>query len=236
MTEVFWTLGMSSSCFLMSTFSFSFSVSCWDLALSAIRISRIWCSHFLTSARSRSLQRAWEKTFFRRGQYSHFQTYMEVIPLPLELGWGVDFVGHDASDGLLNVLHPLGHLCVAHLIDLLDELVVFLPESHLGAGLNHPLKSKLNLHHTLYLSFNESLFSLLLLSFYLLYFFFYFISNYFTSTLLWSTQYAIDLFTLFSFFHFHFSISLCQDTCVLYFSPWHLDHDWTIEGGLTGLF
>ena len=37
---------------------------------------------------------------------------------------------------LLNVLHPLSHLGVAHLVDLLDELIVFLPESHLGAGLN----------------------------------------------------------------------------------------------------
>ena len=55
---------------------------------------------------------------------------MEVIPLPLELGGCVDFVSHDASDGLLNVLHPLGHLAVPHLIDLLDELVVFLPERH----------------------------------------------------------------------------------------------------------
>merc|ERR1719170_39487 len=64
---------------------------------------------------------------------------MEVIPLPLELSRGIDLVSHDASDGLLNVLHPLGHLAVAHLIDLLDELVVFLPERHLKAGLNQPL-------------------------------------------------------------------------------------------------
>merc|ERR1719192_2186864 len=64
---------------------------------------------------------------------------MEVIPLPLELSRGVDLVSHDASDGLLNVLHPLGHLAVAHLIDLLNELVVFLPERHLKAGLNQPL-------------------------------------------------------------------------------------------------
>ena len=67
---------------------------------------------------------------------------MEVIPLPLELSRGVDLVSHDASDGLLNVLHPLGHLAVAHLIDLLNELVVFLPERHLKAGLNQPLKEK----------------------------------------------------------------------------------------------
>merc|ERR1719429_47584 len=67
---------------------------------------------------------------------------MEVIPLPLELSRGVDLVSHDASDGLLNVLHPLGHLAVAHLIDLLDELVVFLPERHLGAGLNSTLSCR----------------------------------------------------------------------------------------------
>ena len=81
-----------------------------------------------------------------KGIYTCF-THVEVIPLPLELGRGVDFVGHDTSDGLLNVLHPLGHLAVAHLIDLLDELVVFLPESHLEAGLNHPLKMKRNLQY-----------------------------------------------------------------------------------------
>merc|ERR1719192_907262 len=72
----------------------------------------------------------------------HFGTFeilakgLEVIPLPLELSRGVDLVSHDASDGLLNILHPLGHLAVAHLVDLLDELVVFLPERHLKAGLN----------------------------------------------------------------------------------------------------
>merc|ERR1719362_184972 len=61
---------------------------------------------------------------------------LEVVPLPLELSRGVDLVSHDTSNGLLNVLHPLSHLGVAHLVDLLDELIVFLPESHLGAGLN----------------------------------------------------------------------------------------------------
>merc|ERR1719220_1201489 len=38
---------------------------------------------------------------------------MEVVPLALELGRGVDLVGHDASDGLLDILHPLSHLLVA---------------------------------------------------------------------------------------------------------------------------
>ena len=37
---------------------------------------------------------------------------------------------------LFHILHPLSHLAVAHFVDLLDELIVFLPESHLGAGLN----------------------------------------------------------------------------------------------------
>ena len=55
---------------------------------------------------------------------------MEVVSLPFEFSGGVDFVSHDTGDGLLNVLHPLGHLAVAHLIDLFDELVVFLPERH----------------------------------------------------------------------------------------------------------
>merc|ERR1719221_1447186 len=39
---------------------------------------------------------------------------MEVVPLALELGRGVDLVGHDASDGLLDILHPISHLLVAH--------------------------------------------------------------------------------------------------------------------------
>ena len=57
-------------------------------------------------------------------------THVECVSFSLELRGGVDLVSHDASDGLLNVLHPLGHLAVAHLIDLFDELVVFLPERH----------------------------------------------------------------------------------------------------------
>ena len=52
----------------------------------------------------------------------------------LELGRGVDLVGHDASDGLLNVLHPLDHLGLTHDVHVLDERVVLLPERHLGAG------------------------------------------------------------------------------------------------------
>jgi hypothetical protein len=59
-------------------------------------------------------------------------TNMEVFSLSLELSRGVDPVGHDARDGLLHVLHPLGHLGVAHLVDVLDEVIVLLPERHCG--------------------------------------------------------------------------------------------------------
>jgi len=31
---------------------------------------------------------------------------------------------------LLYILHPLGHLLVAHVVDILDEAVVLLPERH----------------------------------------------------------------------------------------------------------
>ena len=57
---------------------------------------------------------------------------MEVVAFSLELCRGVDLVGHDSGDCLLNILHPLGHLGVAHLVDLLNKLVIFLPERHLG--------------------------------------------------------------------------------------------------------
>ena len=56
---------------------------------------------------------------------------MEVVPLSLELCRRVHLVGHDPRDGLLDVLHPLEHLLVAHVVDILDEMVVLLPESHL---------------------------------------------------------------------------------------------------------
>ena len=58
-------------------------------------------------------------------------THVECVSFPLELRGGVDLVSHDASNGLLHVLHPLGHLHVPHVVHLLDELVVLLPESHL---------------------------------------------------------------------------------------------------------
>ena len=109
MTEVFWTLGMSSSCFLMSTFSFSFSVSCWDLALSAIRISRIWLSHFFTSVRSRSLQRACKPKLVINQKNSMKVIYLEVVPLPFELSRCVDLISHDTSNGLNKEYKSLSH-------------------------------------------------------------------------------------------------------------------------------
>jgi hypothetical protein len=39
---------------------------------------------------------------------------------------------------LLDVLHPLCHLLVAHVVDLLDEGIVLLPEGHPRAGLELP--------------------------------------------------------------------------------------------------
>ena len=56
---------------------------------------------------------------------------MEVVTLPLKLSRGVDLVGHDASDGLLDILHPLNHLGLSHDVDILDEGIILLPESHL---------------------------------------------------------------------------------------------------------
>ena len=37
---------------------------------------------------------------------------------------------------LFNILHPLGHLGVAHVVDILDEVVVLLPERHGEAALD----------------------------------------------------------------------------------------------------
>ena len=78
-------------------------------------------------------------------------TYMEVVSLSLELCRGVHLVSHDTGDSLagrviylvkylsatiylFNILHPLGHLLVAHVIDILDEVVVLLPEGHDEGG------------------------------------------------------------------------------------------------------
>ena len=56
--------------------------------------------------------------------------HMECVPLSLELGGGVNLVRHDPPDGLVHVVHPFGHSGESHVIDLLDELIVLLPERH----------------------------------------------------------------------------------------------------------
>ena len=57
---------------------------------------------------------------------------MEVVALALELGRGVDLVGHDPGDCLLNILHPFDHFRLTHNVDILDERIILLPKSHLG--------------------------------------------------------------------------------------------------------
>ena len=58
-------------------------------------------------------------------------SHVKCVPLSLELGGGVDLVGHDPPNGLVHVVHPLGHPGQSHVIHLLDELIVLLPERHL---------------------------------------------------------------------------------------------------------
>merc|ERR1719223_604038 len=62
-----------------------------------------------------------------------FAQRVKGVSLPLKLSGGVDLVRHDPGDGLLHVLHPLGHLVMPHVVHLLDKLVVLLPESHVEA-------------------------------------------------------------------------------------------------------
>ena len=63
---------------------------------------------------------------------------MKVITFAFEFGGGVDFVSHDAGDGLLNVLHPFDHLGLTHDVHVLDERVVLLPERHREALTSRP--------------------------------------------------------------------------------------------------
>ena len=63
-----------------------------------------------------------------------FISHVEVVLLAFELCRRVDPGGAHLLDRHLNVVHPLDHLGVASVIDLLDEGVVLLPERHLGAG------------------------------------------------------------------------------------------------------
>merc|ERR1719474_910129 len=60
-----------------------------------------------------------------------FAQRIKGVSLALELCGGVDFVAHDTGDSLLNILQPFGHLGVSHLVDLLDKLIILLPERHL---------------------------------------------------------------------------------------------------------
>ena len=55
---------------------------------------------------------------------------MKCVPLSLELGGGVDLVCHDPTNGLVHIVHPLRHSGKSHVIDLLDELIILLPERH----------------------------------------------------------------------------------------------------------
>ena len=57
---------------------------------------------------------------------------MEVVTFPFELCGGINLVGHDSRNGFFNIFHPFGHLGVPHVVDLLDEGVILLPERHLG--------------------------------------------------------------------------------------------------------
>jgi hypothetical protein len=51
---------------------------------------------------------------------------------------------------LFDVLHPLCHLLVAHVVDLLDEGIVLLPEGHPRAGLELPKQTQ---SHNYWVSF-----------------------------------------------------------------------------------
>ena len=44
------------------------------------------------------------------------------------------FANNNIKNYLFDILHPLGHLLVAHVVDILDEGVVLLPEGHPEAG------------------------------------------------------------------------------------------------------
>ena len=57
---------------------------------------------------------------------------------------------------LFNILHPLGHLGVAHVVDILDEGVILLPERHLlavGVLKEGTIKTILDLCHHFFFHF-----------------------------------------------------------------------------------
>ena len=65
---------------------------------------------------------------------------------------------------LLNILHPISHLVVAHVVDILDEGIVFLPEGHPEAGLKPILKYSLGLNTFLMSCCSDTYFVSLILS------------------------------------------------------------------------
>merc|ERR1719391_1044650 len=69
--------------------------------------------------------------FFDFGPLEVFAQRIKGVSLALEFCGGVDFVGHDTGNSLFNIFQPFGHLGVSHLVDLLDELIILLPERHL---------------------------------------------------------------------------------------------------------
>merc|ERR1719334_605525 len=61
-----------------------------------------------------------------------FTERIECVSFSLELRRCVDFISHNSGNGFLNIFHPFSHLQMPHLIHLLDEGIVLLPERHLG--------------------------------------------------------------------------------------------------------
>merc|ERR1719270_902657 len=62
-----------------------------------------------------------------------FAERIECVSFSLEFRRCVDFISHDSGNGFFNILHPLSHLHVSHIIHLLDEGIVLLPERHLDS-------------------------------------------------------------------------------------------------------
>ena len=70
-------------------------------------------------------------------KYQHSSSYHKRFHELLELVGGVDLVGQDCGDGLVNLVHQLHELGGPALVDLLDKGVVLLPERHLEATIAH---------------------------------------------------------------------------------------------------
>ena len=59
--------------------------------------------------------------------FSYHENFLDFF----ELGRGVDLVGDDVRDGLVRLAHRLKELGGPCVVDILDEGVVLLPESHI---------------------------------------------------------------------------------------------------------